>query len=134
MCALPLHTTHLTQPLDRGCFAPLKVAWRQLCHEFSVQNPGKVVTQYEFCSLFAKAWYKALSMENIIGGFRVTGVFHLTDQLLNVLYLVKRKKNFCLSNARLFFIKLGLHMSLCIVLYVVVHHIYLLIIQDLKLR
>ena len=25
--ALPPHTTHITQPLDRGCFAPLKVAW-----------------------------------------------------------------------------------------------------------
>jgi len=30
--ALPPHTTHITQPLDRGCSAPLKVAWREECH------------------------------------------------------------------------------------------------------
>ena len=28
--ALPPHTTHLTQPLDRGCFGPLKAAWRKV--------------------------------------------------------------------------------------------------------
>ena len=32
---LPPHTTHLSQPLDRGCFAPLKVAWRQVCHQYT---------------------------------------------------------------------------------------------------
>ena len=33
MFALPSHTTHIMQPLDRACFAPLKVAWRQICHD-----------------------------------------------------------------------------------------------------
>ena len=94
MCALPPHTTHLTQPLDRGCFAPLKVVWRQVCHEFSVQNPGKVVTQYEFCSLFAKAWYKALSMENIIGGFRVTGVFPFDRSVIKRLIPSEEEEEF----------------------------------------
>ena len=32
--ALPPHTTHVSQPLDRCCFAPLKAAWRQECHNF----------------------------------------------------------------------------------------------------
>ena len=49
LCALPPHTTHKTQPLDRGCFAPLKVAWRDICHRFCTQNPGRTVSQCDFC-------------------------------------------------------------------------------------
>lgn len=37
---LPPNTTHVAQPLDRGCFSPLKSAWRKYCHEFRVKNPG----------------------------------------------------------------------------------------------
>ena len=29
--ALPSNTTYLTQPLDTGCFAPLKIHWKQIC-------------------------------------------------------------------------------------------------------
>ena len=28
---LPPHTTHLTQPLDKGCFGPLKMCHRYVC-------------------------------------------------------------------------------------------------------
>lgn len=30
---LPPHTTHITQPLDRGCFSPLKTSWKEVCHD-----------------------------------------------------------------------------------------------------
>ena len=74
---LPPHTTHVMQPLDRGCFAPLKVSWRQICHQFIAKNPGKTVSQYDFCRLFSQAWSKAFSIENIVSSFRVTGVYPL---------------------------------------------------------
>ena len=70
--ALPPHTTHVTQPLDR---APLKVAWREECHTFMAENPGKRVTRFNFSKLFCHAWMKSMTMKNILGGFRVTGVF-----------------------------------------------------------
>ena len=44
----PPHPVHVMQPLDRGCFAPLKVSWRQICHQFIAKNPGKTVSQYDF--------------------------------------------------------------------------------------
>ena len=40
---LPPNTTHLTQPLDKGIFGPLKTEWRKVCHDYIVENPGKVV-------------------------------------------------------------------------------------------
>ena len=72
---LPPNTTHLTQPLDRACFAPLKSAWREIHHIFLTTNPGRRVTHGDFSALFAQAWFKSMTMANIIAGFRVTGIF-----------------------------------------------------------
>lgn len=71
---LPPNTTHLTQPLDKGCFGPLKAAWREVCHQFTTTNPGKVVTRFQFSRLFNKAWMQSMTVGNITAGFRVTGV------------------------------------------------------------
>lgn len=79
---LPPNTTHLTQPLDKGCFGPLKNAWRNACHDFMAENPGRVVTRYSFCSVFAEAWLQAMSMKNIIAGFKVAGIFPIDRQKL----------------------------------------------------
>ena len=71
---LPPNTTHCTQPLDKGTFSALKVAWRQKCHDFICSNPGKTVSRYDFSKLFSSAWYEAMTMVNITSGFKVTGV------------------------------------------------------------
>ena len=84
LCALPPHTTHLTQPLDIGCFAPLKVAWREICHSFCASNPGRTVSRYDFCEVFAKAWYKSFTMPNIINSFKATGVCPLNRMAISL--------------------------------------------------
>lgn len=71
---LPPNTTHLTQPLDKANFGPLKTAWKKVCHDFLCKNPGRVVTRYDFSTLFAKAWYDSMTAPNIIAGFRTCGV------------------------------------------------------------
>ena len=75
MFCLPPHTTHLTQSLDKGCFGPLKAHWREECWAYSTANPGRIITRYQFSQLFGKAWVKGMSMQNIIAGFRITGVY-----------------------------------------------------------
>ena len=72
---IPPNTTHLTQPLDKGCFGPLKQKWKEVCHDFLVKNPGKVVTQFDFSQLLSSAWLMAMSMPNVINGFRTTGIY-----------------------------------------------------------
>ena len=72
--ALPPHTTHLTQPLDKSAFACLKKSWRKVCHEFIVSNPGRVVTRYEFSMLFSRAWCESMTIRNVTSGFTVTGI------------------------------------------------------------
>lgn len=72
---LPPHTTHRTQPLDNGCFGPLKRAWREECQKYCSDNPGRVVTRIQFSLLFNRAWKKAITMENLVLGFRFCGVY-----------------------------------------------------------
>lgn len=72
--ALPPHTTHLLQPMDKGCFSPLKNSWRQVCHKFITQNPGRQITRFEFSKLFSEAWYQSMTMHNIVSSFQVTGI------------------------------------------------------------
>ena len=72
---LPLHTTHVCQPLDCGFFKPLKDYWRDECHKFYQKNPGLVISKYNFCGIFREAWLKAISPSNIIiSGFKKAGV------------------------------------------------------------
>lgn len=72
---LPPHTTHISQPLDVSCFHSLKVHWDYACDYYMSSNSGKVVTIYQFSQLFALAWKQAMTPQNIIAGFRATGVF-----------------------------------------------------------
>ena len=71
---LPPHTTHEMQPLDCGVFSPLKSHWSCVCHDFLQKNPGKVLTKFNFNSLFSKAWLSAVVPSNIIAGFKTCGV------------------------------------------------------------
>jgi hypothetical protein len=53
----------------------MKRAWREECHAFLINNPGKVITRYQFSQLFGQTWLKAMTPCNIIKGFEVTGVY-----------------------------------------------------------
>ena len=75
MLCLPPHTTHEAQPLDCGVFGPLKAHWSHACHAYLQQNPGRVITRFQFSSLFSQAWSAAVSPANIIAGFRTCGVY-----------------------------------------------------------
>ncbi|XP_019851196.1 PREDICTED: uncharacterized protein LOC109581489 isoform X15 [Amphimedon queenslandica] len=80
---LPPNTTHITQALDKGCFGPLKVAWRHLCHEFFVDNPEKAtLSLYDFSGIFSEAWARAFSVKNIQSSFKVTGICPLNKSVL----------------------------------------------------
>ena len=59
LCALPPNTTHLTQPLDRSCFSPLKAAWREACHNYQSKNPNRTLSIYDFNKVLVKHGAKA---------------------------------------------------------------------------
>ena len=83
--ALPPNTTYIAQPLDGVCFKVLKQCWDEQCNSYMSNNPGKIVTIYQFSELFATAWKKAMTSQNITSSFRATGVFPVNRQALEIL-------------------------------------------------
>ena len=71
LMALPPNITHLTQPLDKGTYGPLQIEWRKVYHGYVVQNPGKVITQNNFSTVFSKTWMKSMA------GFSTAGIYPL---------------------------------------------------------
>ena len=82
---LPPHTTHECQPLDCSLFGPLKVHWRQECHQFHQKFPCATITKFNFNGLFKEAWLKAISPENVIGGFRKAGIYPFDPKRVSAL-------------------------------------------------
>ena len=71
---LPPHTSHLLQPLDVGCFAPLKAVYYRECQIYLRQNPGTVVNKYAVGEMSSKAYIKAMTPGNLIGAFQKSGI------------------------------------------------------------
>ena len=78
---LPAHTSHITQPLDVSCFAPLKKMYNSCCKTFLAENKGRVITRYDVCQILSKAFLKAVTPSNAISGFRKTGIFPLNKNI-----------------------------------------------------
>ena len=76
------HTTDEMQPLDTAVFSSLKTHWKEVCHDYLQQHPGRVITKYQFSSLFSTAWGKALMPLSIISGFKCTGVYPFNPQIV----------------------------------------------------
>ena len=85
----PPHCTHLVQPLDKGAFSPLKTFWHQECARFMDTNPGEIVSKINFSSIFAQAWYRAMTPKTIAASFRVSGVYPFNKEAIQFSELPK---------------------------------------------
>ena len=71
---LPPHTSHITQPLDVGCFGPLKNVYHSECQSYMRRNPGIQITRYNIAEISGIAYNKGVSPDNLVGAFRKTGM------------------------------------------------------------
>jgi hypothetical protein len=72
--ALPPHTTHFLQPLDKSINGPLKYAYKRLCTEYMNACPSNIVCKKSWPKLFRESFDKAVTSANIVSGFRATGI------------------------------------------------------------
>lgn len=70
---MPAHSSHLLQPLDVGCFSPLKAAYGQKV-EKQMGLGINHIDKEEFLTLYPAAQMQALSENNIKSGFRAAGL------------------------------------------------------------
>ena len=81
---LPAHTSHLLQPLDVACFGPFQRMHNNLCHKTMRLSPCDI-TRYNICEISCKAYYKELYAENLISGFKSTGMFPTNRNVISSL-------------------------------------------------
>jgi hypothetical protein len=72
---LPPHLSHLLQPLDVGCFSPLKNCFNSLAHTHMKEHPGEIINRYNLPALICKSYTLSLTPSNIMNSFRKTGIY-----------------------------------------------------------
>ncbi|XP_076434920.1 uncharacterized protein LOC143274850 [Babylonia areolata] len=80
--ALPPHTTHFLQPLDRGVFGPLKKHYNRECTEFLSQSTIHAVNKTSWPKLFNLAWSATMRQEVITNAFAATGLYPFKPEVI----------------------------------------------------
>jgi hypothetical protein len=76
---LPPHSSHLTQPLDVGCFSVLKRMYGKELEDF-IRASIDHITKVEFLIAFKAAHNNTMTGSNILGGFRGAGLVPFSPQ------------------------------------------------------
>jgi hypothetical protein len=70
---MPPHSSHLLQPLDVGCFSPLKTAFSKQNQDL-IKNHVFHVTKVDFIAAFKQAFLTSFTQANVEAGFRGSGL------------------------------------------------------------
>ena len=82
---MPPHSSHMLQPLDVGCFGPLKKAYGREIEE-KMRAGTTHISKEDFFPAFFRAFQRAITIENILGGFRGAGLLpHNPESVLSKL-------------------------------------------------
>lgn len=74
---LPPHTSHVLQPLDVSCFAPLKRALAKHADALSRLDTGRT-TRAQWVEMYQLARQEAFTAKTIAAGFRKTGLYPIS--------------------------------------------------------
>lgn len=75
LLCLPSNTTHELQPLDKSVYRSFEAHWDQEVLRFWESNPDRQITKMRFNKIFSVVWSRCMTQENIVNGFRATGLF-----------------------------------------------------------
>jgi len=70
---MPAHSSHILQPLDVGCFGPLKQAYGRQVEDLMRMHITHI-SKLEFLCAFRKAFSSSMTEKNIQGGFAGAGL------------------------------------------------------------
>jgi len=70
---MPPHSSHLLQPLDVGCFGPLKQAYGRQVEDLMRMHINHV-SKLEFLCASREAFFASITERNIQGGFSGAGL------------------------------------------------------------
>ena len=78
---MPPHSSHLLQPLDVGCFGPLKTAFSKQNQDL-IRNHIFHITKVDFLATFYTAYLASFTQSNIKAGFRGSGLYPLDPEVV----------------------------------------------------
>lgn len=78
--SFPPHCSHKLQPLDRSVYGPLKKYVNTACDSWISSNK-RPITIYDIPSILATALPRATTPENIMAGFRTSGIFPFDPEI-----------------------------------------------------
>ena len=87
--ALPPHTSHFLQPLDKSVFGPFKKRLYNMIHSWLHDHPGQLVTKNLLPRMLCNSLIDSMTVSNIQAGFRSTGIFPFNQ---NAIPLVREEK------------------------------------------
>ncbi len=88
---LPPHTTHLYQPLDVAVFKSLKENFKKIVH--SRMRRLKNLQRKHFGSIFSKAWDISVTRLNIKSGFKISGLWPVNKDKIDMFLAAANQKN-----------------------------------------
>ena len=78
---MPPHASYILQPLNVGCFAPLKQAYKKEIKSLADSHITHV-DKKAFLATFQPVYNKAISKSNILSSFRATGLVPLDPEVV----------------------------------------------------
>jgi hypothetical protein len=87
---MPAHSSHLLQPLDVGCFSPLKRAYRGLIEQ-KMRLGHNYINKFDFLRAYPTAHLEVFKPLNIQNGFAAAGIYPFKPKR------VLEKLNICVS-------------------------------------
>lgn len=73
--ALPPHTSHHLQPLDKSVVGPFSHCYDRACSDFLAAHPDHLINKVTWPRIFRQAWEQGVTSNNIKSGFRATGIW-----------------------------------------------------------
>jgi hypothetical protein len=87
---MPPHASHILQPLDVGCFSPLKRVYKEEIRDLADSHITHI-DKKAFLAAFQQVYERAFSSDNIISSFRATGLVpHNPEAVLSKLEVKPR--------------------------------------------
>jgi hypothetical protein len=87
---IPSHSSHLLQPLDVGCFSPLKKAYGKQIEDLMRYHINHI-TKLEFLAAFKEAFFNTITSDNIHGAFRGAGLVPFSPEAVLSKLEIKQK-------------------------------------------
>jgi hypothetical protein len=78
---MPAHASHILQPLDVGCFSPLKRAYKKEVRSLANSHINHI-DKLAFLAAFKAVYQDVFTSDNIKAGFRATGLVPLAPEVV----------------------------------------------------